>query len=211
MRAGRLLLLTGLAGACARTEAEPAGSPAGAALADSARPWRKAGDRIDSILPMAEYLGRFRAGLDQPAGFSGGETSREALARRFLAAVAARDTAALAALAVSREEFAWLIFPHHLYAEPPYQLDPAIFWMQLTGASAKGLGQTLGRFGGLPLGFRALDCSRDTVQIRGGPIAVWSPCGIRFRAGDRVETRRLFGAMVEREGGYKLLSFANDF
>jgi hypothetical protein len=211
VKAGWLLLLAGWAGACAKTEAESAGSAAEAASAGTAKPWRQAGDRIDSILPMAEYLRRFRAGLSQPAGFSGGETSRDALARRFLAAVSARDTAGLAALAVSRAEFAWLIFPHHLYAEPPYELDPAIFWMQLTGASAKGLGRALERLGGLPLVLRALDCSRDTLQVRGGPAAVWSSCGVQYRAGDRVETRRLFGAMVERKGRFKLLSFANDF
>lgn len=186
--------------ACPGSRAEQAGAP-----------WRKPGDKIDSILPMPEYLRRFREGLSQPAAFRGGAGSREALARRFLAAVSARDTAAFAALRISRAEFAWLVFPHHLYAAPPYELDPALFWMQLTAGSAKGLGRTLERLGGRALTFRALDCRRDTLQVRGGPVRVWSSCGVRYQEGDRLLTRRLFGSIVEREGRFKLLSYANDF
>jgi hypothetical protein len=186
--------------ACPASRAEQAGAP-----------WRKPGDTIDSILPMPEYLRRFREGLTQPAEFEGGAPSRDALARRFLAAVSARDTGAFAALMITRAEFAWLVFPHHLYAAPPYELDPEIFWMQLTAGSAKGLGRTLERLGGKSLAFQALDCRRDTLQVRGGPVRVWSSCGVRYREGDSLLTRRLFGSIVEREGRFKLLSFANDF
>lgn len=186
--------------ACPASNAEQAGAP-----------WRQPGDRIDSILPMPEYLRRFREGLTEPAEFQGGAASREALARRFLSAVSARDTGAFSALMISRAEFAWLVFPHHLYAAPPYQLDPEIFWMQLTAGSAKGLTRTLERLGGRALAFRALECRRDTLQIRGGAVRVWSGCGVRYREGNSLQTRRLFGSIVERGGRFKLLSYANDF
>lgn len=186
--------------ACPASKAEQAGAP-----------WRKPGDKIDSILPMPEYLRRFREGLTEPAEFRGGATSRDALARRFLSAVSARDSGAFAALVISRAEFAWLVFPHHVYATPPYELDPGIFWMQLTAGSAKGLGRTLERLGGKALAFQALHCQQDTVQVNGGPVRVWSSCGIRYREGDRLLTRRLFGSIIEREGRFKLLSYANDF
>lgn len=211
MTFGRLLLIGGLAAACARTEPEPSGAPAATAIGDTARSWRQAGDNIDSILPMPEYLQRFREGLAEPVGFSGGATSREALARRFLAVVAARDTAALAALAVSRAEFAWLVFPHHIYASPPYELDPGIFWMQLTAGSAKGAHRTLERVGGTRLTFLGLGCQRDRQQITSGPVRIWSGCELRYRTGDSVLTRRLFGSIVARDGRVKLMSFANDF
>jgi len=211
MSFARLLLIAGLAAACVRSEPDPSGAPVATAAADTARPWRQPGDKIDSILPMPEYLRRFRVGLTEPGEFSGGETSRDALARRFLSAVSARDTATLASLVISRAEFAWLVFPHHIYASPPYELDPEIFWMQLTAGSAKGAHRTLDRLGGKPLAFQALTCQRDTLQIRNGPVRVWSSCGVRYREGDSVLTRRLFGAIVERDGRVKLLSFANDF
>ena len=204
----RLYWLSGL-GLCLVLACSASRAEQDRAGADSA-PWRQPGDRIDSILPMEEHLRRFRAGLVEPAGFSGGERTREALARRFLAAVSGRDSAGFAALVISRAEFAWLIFPHHIYAAPPYELDPEIFWMQISGSSAKGLGRVLDRLGGERLGFEALDCRSDTLQVRGGPD-VWSPCELSYRQGGRVRTGRLFGAMVEREGRYKLLSFANDY
>lgn len=186
--------------ACPASKAEQAGAP-----------WRKPGDKIDSILPMPEYLRRFREGLTRPVEFQGGAASPTALARRFLSAVSHRDSAAFGPLVVSRAEFAWLVFPHHVYAGPPYELDPAIFWMQLTAGSAKGLGRTLERLGGRALGFRALDCQPDTLQVKGGPIRLWSSCEVRYRDGDSLQTRRLFGSIIEREGRFKLLSYANDF
>ena len=195
-----------LAAACARGESQHAAVPF-----DSARPWRKPGDKIDSILPMPEYLRRFREGLIAPVGFEGGAATREALARRFLTALAARDTAAIGGLLVSRAEFGWLVFPAHLYARPPYELDPAIFWMQLGGASRKGLQRALAGYGGKRLSFLALHCQRDTLQLKEGPGRLWSPCTVRYRAGDSVVTHRLFGSIVERNGRAKLLSLANDF
>lgn len=177
----------------------------------SEAPWRKPGDRIDSILPMEVQLARFRMGQVKPSTLSGAEATREALARRFLGAVARRDTAGLSELLVSRGEFAWLVFPDHRYARPPYDLDPGIFWLQIGAASAKGLGRVLERLGGEPLGFEALACRRDTLQITRGAVRLWSPCELSYRQGGGVRTGRLFGTMVERDGRFKLLSFANDF
>jgi hypothetical protein len=209
MRVGVLpvaLILT----ACASGEAARTDPPIAAAT-DTARPWRKPGDVIDSILPMAEYLRRFRTGLTEPVRFEGGASSRDELARRFLAALATKDTAALADLAVTRAEFAWLVFPDHLYAAPPYELDPAFFWMQLGAEGAKGLNRALERYGGRPFILLALACQRDTLQLRSGPARMWSGCQVRYRDGEQEETRRLFGSIVERDGRAKLLSFANDF
>jgi hypothetical protein len=201
-----------LFGGCAGTDSKPreAVSVLGEAP-DTAHPWRKPGDKIDSILPMEEYLRRFRVGLAEPAGLTGGAASATVLAQRFLAAVAARDTAAFLDLVVSRAEFAWLIFPDHIYAPPPYELDPEIFWLQLTAGSAKGLGRTLQRFGGTPLTFLSLSCQRDTLQVRRGPVKLFRTCDLRYRTRDSVETGRLFGSIVERNGRAKLLSLANDF
>ncbi|NOT08392.1 MAG: hypothetical protein HOP28_09325 [Gemmatimonadales bacterium] len=160
---------------------------------------------------MPEYLRRFREGLTEPTRFEGGETSRGALGRRVLAGIQRRDTADLAKLLVSRGEFAWLVFPEHLYARPPYELDPAIFWMQLTAATASGLEGSLRHYGGKPMALLAVTCERDTLQIRQGPITAWSKCGLRYRSGDSVVTHRLFGTIVERDGRMKLMSLASEF
>ncbi len=211
MTLGRLLLISALAAACVRKHSEQNAASVAIASTDTARPWRKPGDKIDSILPMPEYLRRFRHGLVEPAQLTGGAASRDELARRFLAAVGVQDTTALTALAVTRAEFAWLVFPHHRYHSPPYELDPAIFWMQLTAGSASGLHRTLERYGGAWLALVSLGCDRDTLQITSGTVKIWSGCRLRYRVGETVETRTLFGSMVERNGRVKLLSYANGF
>jgi hypothetical protein len=198
-------LMTALA--CGRSE-RPSQT---AAAADTAKPWRKPGDQIDSILPMPEYLRRFRQGMTEPVRLEGGATSREGLARLFLAALAARDSAAIGRLLISRAEFAWLVFPQHIYSEPPYELDPRIFWMQLGAESTKGFQRVLQQLGSHVLGFRDLRCQRDTLQLRPGPAALWSSCRVSYRNGTKVETHRLFGSMVERDGRVKLLTVSNDF
>jgi hypothetical protein len=197
--------------ACTASRAEQAGSRASTSAPDSARPWRMPGDEIDSIFPMEEYLRRFREGLSEPGALTGGAGAREELARRFLAAVARRDTAALLGLLVSRAEFAWLVFPDHLYARPPYELDPEIFWLQIRAQSAKGLGRVLERLGGDRLELEGLSCRADTVQVRGDALRIWSPCGLSYRQGGRALSGRLFGSIVERDGRAKFLSYANDF
>ena len=182
---------------------------------DSARPWRKPGDKIDSILPMPEYLRRFREGLVEPARFADGADSGESLTQEFLAGVSRGDTAALGRLVVTRAEFAWLVFPEHRYAVPPYELDPAVFWMQLQAGSQTGFHRLLKYYGGKPLSFLGLRCERDTLQIIGPQPVIWTPCQVRYRVsydtGDSTFTKRLFGSIVIRDGRAKFLTYSNDF
>ena len=185
-------------------------SPEETAL-DAERPWRQPGDVIDSILPMEEHERRFREGLTELAALTGGERSPEALAQTFLTAVSAHDSAALRRLLVDRAEFAWLVFPDHLYRRPPYELDPAIFWMQLRQESAKGLTRVLERHGGKAMRFRDLRCERDTLQLVDSRMMMWGACQLEYQAGDSLLTRQLFGSIIERDGIFKLLSYANDF
>lgn len=204
MRAWVLVLgLVGVAACGADRSAE--------VVVDSSRPWAKPGDKVDSILPMPEMLRRFRVGLTQPTELEGGASSREALAKRFIGAVATRDTSALRSMLLTRAEFAWLMFPDHRYAEPPYELDPGIFWLQLTAENSKGVERVLQRYGGQKLAFEQLTCGADTLQMRRGPTTLWGPCSVRYRTADSTLTRRLFGSMIERNGRVKLVSYNNDF
>lgn len=205
MRRVMLLLCCVFLAAC-QANKEPA-----AVAVDSARPWAKPGDKIDSIFPMPELVRRFRIGLAEPTKLEGGAASRDALGKSFLGAIAARDTAALRGMLVTRAEFAWLMFPDHRYAEPPYELDPGIFWLQLTAESSKGVARVLQRYGGQPLTFERLSCEVDTLQMLRGPTRLWGPCSVRYRTADSTLTRRLFGSMIERNGRVKLVSYKNDF
>jgi len=203
---GVIVLFLVLSAACgAGREAAPV------AAADSTRPWAQPGDVIDSILPMAEYQRRFREGLVEVKVLEGGAESPEALARGFLAAISARDTAALRRMVLSRAEFAWLLFPDHRYSEPPYELDPAIFWMQVTAENGKGLERVLQRYGGSPITLQRLECTADTLQMLRGPTTLLGPCTVRYRTADSTISRRLFGSVIARDGRVKFVSYANEF
>lgn len=191
-----LLAMTAILGACA---------PGDRVAAD-----RPSSGVVDSALPIATLLHRFRGATpDTLSMMSGGASSPDASARALLAALEARDTAAVQALVLTRAEFAWLYYPHSRYTEPPYALGPELVWLTLSASSAKGAGRLLDRFGGQRLRFVSLTCA-DTV-IHEGPNRILPGCVTRFSAADSApRDLRLFSALLSRDGRYKFLSYAND-
>lgn len=165
---------------------------------------------IDSALPIDTLLHRFRATLaDSPRTLVGGASSRDALARQLLAALAARDTATVRTLVLSRAEFAWLYYPHTKFTAPPYELGPELVWIQLIGASEKGAGRLLDRLGGRTLRYERLLCPDSSVVE--GPNRITTGCAVRFVIADSATVElRLFSSFVERDGRVKVLSYAND-
>lgn len=163
--------------------------------------------RVDSILPRAEALRRFQAGARQTDSLSGGARSRDALVRMFLTALEARDTARLRALALDRDEFAFLYYPTAPQGLPPYDLTPDLLWFVQQSASDKGLARALATRGGPHLGFDGYRC--DTIPSRQGPNVVWGPCVVRHRQGGGMAEERLFGLIIERGGRFKFVSYGN--
>jgi hypothetical protein len=166
---------------------------------------------VDSIVPMAEQLRRFRAGLGPaPAALDGGAVSREALVRAYVRAVEARDTAALRRMVLSRAEFAFLYFPESPLARRPYEVPPGLLWFQITEGSNKGIVRALRRLGGRPLGYGGHAC--EGAPKREGPNRLWERCRVRVvRAPGDTAALRLFGSVLERGGRYKFVGYANDF
>lgn len=186
--------------ACDRSEGRKAELRA---IAGSAGP-------VDSILPMAEALRRFTADLPVVRGLDGGATSRDALVAAFVQAVERNDTAAIRRLHVSRAEYAYLYFPSSIYMNEPYRQPPATAWLLNAGNSDKGVSRVLRRLGGHELEWRGYSCSNEA---REGDNSFFRSCTIDYRdpqEGTRV-SRRLFGAIIERDSRYKFLSYANDF
>ena len=163
---------------------------------------------VDSIFPIEEELRRFREGMAEPDGLGHGSAhSRDALMRAFLAALTTRDTAALARMTLDRAEFAYLYYPHTVYTRPPYELSPALVWFQVQQNSEKGLVRVLRRLGGSPLDLLDYRCdAQPEVQERN---RIWSGCELRLNAGSATSSRRLFGPIVERDGRFKFVSYAN--
>lgn len=163
---------------------------------------------VDSVFPAEEELRRFIAALPDSADqLTGGASSRDGLVERFIAELEAGDRDALATLAITPAEFAWLYYPHSRFSSPPYELSPALVWFQLENYGSRGLNRALERYGGRPLGVSGYTCDAAEEQ---GPNRVWSGCTVRLgsAAGDTGSVS-LFGAILERDGSFKFVSYGN--
>lgn len=160
------------------------------------------------MVPRQASLARFRQGLTNPHRLEGGASSRDELVRSYVYALERRDTTALLGLVITRAEFAYLYYETSPQASPPYDLAPGLFWFILQQHSRKGLLRALEDRGGRPLGYLGYRC--EEAPSRHGGNAVWGPCLVRRAqaVGDTVK-ERLFGPIVERDGRFKFLSYAN--
>jgi hypothetical protein len=163
---------------------------------------------VDSIFPPEEELRRFRAGLEEPRGLSGGAESHEALVRAFASALADADTAALRGLVLDRAELAWLYYPTSPVSREPQYLSPALLWFQVQANGEKGIVRALQRYA--DTGFRYVSHACEGQPKTQGENRLWEACTVTFTAGGETWTRRLFGSVIERGGRFKLVSYAND-
>jgi hypothetical protein len=163
---------------------------------------------VDSIRPVEEEIRRFQATIPQrPAAFRGGASSRSALVASFVRALEQRDTTALANLLIDRAEFAYLVYPTSPNARPPYRQAPDLVWMSRSAATDKGYARLMTRFGGKPLHYAGFTCPDPSE--RQGSNTVWSGCVVARRDGGDTTRLRMFGAIVARDGRFKLLSLSN--
>ena len=167
-------------------------------------------DIIDSVLPIDVVLDRFREDLPQPEGLRGGADDRDTLVHLIIDALRTSDTTAFARLAVSRAEWAWLYYPTNVLARPPYELPPALAWFQLQEGNRKGVLRALRELGGHTLDYRGYRC--DAEPVREGENHLWTGCTVTLgRDGAEPVTLRLFSSILERDGRFAVLSYANDF
>ncbi len=167
---------------------------------------------IDSILPVKETLRRFRraVGGSPVTALAGGSASRDKLVHRFMNALVAGDSLELRAMAVDAREFADLIYPESPSTKPPYQQDPALVWRSIQNPSASGFKRLVKRAGGVPVKLAKYAC--DSTPTTQGKNTLWSGCLLSLvgEHGD-TSTHRFFGAIVERDGQFKFMSYRNEF
>jgi hypothetical protein len=164
---------------------------------------------VDSVFPLDEEIRRFRAELqDSVASLAGGAPSLDALVAAFVVALEDRDVRSLGKMVITPEEFAYLYYPTTRYTRRPYEMSPALVWFQLENYGSRGLNRALARHGGKPLQVIGHTCPDTAVQE--GANRVWHGCVVRRldEAGDTVNTS-LFGAVLERDGRFKFINYAN--
>jgi len=166
---------------------------------------------VDSALSVEEELRRFRDAIGGEAvtEFTGGSGSIDSLVARFVAAVERSDTVEFRRLAVSAREFADLIYRTSPFARPPYRQAPGFVWFQTQNASSAGLTGLLTRHGGRPFEIVAYTCAAPPEVQSANRI--WTGCSAQIRRDDgSTRYERMFAAIVERGGRFKVLSYAND-
>lgn len=163
---------------------------------------------VDSALTPEEHLRRFREGLEPVRTLEGGASSRDALVEAWADAMERGDTARLVALHLTRAEFAYLYFPESPYAAPPTRTPPDFLWFQFRAGSEKGLNRAVRRLGGRPLRIDALACAPPKSH---GSSLLHEGCTVRRRTAEGTVEERLFGTIVEREGRFKFVTYANQF
>jgi hypothetical protein len=111
-------------------------------------------------------------------------------------------------MSVSAAEFGWLYYPHSMYVHPPHALDADVAWLLMAENSRKGIVRSLREYGARPLGFTGYRC--DAEPTVAGPTRLWQGCVLDVRMDGARVTMRFFGTILEHDGRFKFLSYAND-
>ncbi|HUQ47092.1 MAG TPA: hypothetical protein VM053_02480 [Gemmatimonadaceae bacterium] len=167
---------------------------------------------VDSILPVEEELRRFRAAIGGAAVSALGSAapSRDSLVKAFMHSLSISDSAALQSMQLNAREFAWLVYPESRYARAPYRQAPALVWNQVQNPAASGFTRLVRRLGSRKLRYTGYECSPR--PDREGNNVLWTGCTVRVaEPNEAARTRRLFGSIIERDGRFKFVSYANDF
>ncbi len=166
------------------------------------------GGVVDSILPIAEHLRRFRATVaSHPDTLSHTSPSARALVARWAKAVGTSDTTALNAMVIDRAEFAWLYYDDSPMSKPPYEAPPELLWGQIMASSNEGAKRVQGKFGGKPVEVVDLMCPAASTE---GANRIHQNCVVTVRtSGATLPTARYFGSIIERGGRFKFISLAN--
>ena len=154
-----------------------------------------------------DQLAIFTANLDErPTLLRGGASSLNALAERFVRGVQERDTAGIRSIHVSKAEFAYLVYPTHPQALPPYSLPPEVVWMMTESSSAKALDKIVAMGIRQGASIQSVVCEGVTSQ---GKNRVHSGCVAIAQESSRGEEIRIpLGPIIERDGRFKFASFA---
>jgi hypothetical protein len=165
---------------------------------------------VDSILPLEEEVRRFRANVPEAQErLSGGARSRDALVRRWVLAIEARDSVALTAMLVNAAEYITLYYPESPYTRPPYRQSPGVRWGLMQAVSSQGATRVWQRHAGLPMGYAGYTCDPQPEEV--GRNRLWTGCKLAWKNASGQGEIGLFGPIIERDGEFKFLTYASDY
>ena len=199
----RVVVLATLAAGCG-------GASGSERLAADSAATRTAAGVVDSLLPLEEEIRRFRQAVPEvPERLTGGEQTRDALVRRWVRAVEARDSVGLSRMLLSAAEYITFYYPASPYTKPPYRQSPGVRWFLITNNSSQGATRVWQRHAGDPLGL--VDYTCDPTPELLGLNRIWTDCVLRLRTAEGERRLHLFGPIIERDGWFKFLTYASDY
>lgn len=143
---------------------------------------------------------------------TGGAVSVDELIDRFVAALAAGDTAAVEALRITEAEYRGVLIPGSVApGEPPQVVSEQgleYFWTEMSQKSAAHRAAILARFGGRPLTRVRYSFDKGEREFAGYKAYQRLRLVLRDEQGQEVELGT--GSIVERDGVFKFASFIRD-
>jgi hypothetical protein len=163
---------------------------------------------VDSVFPVEEEIRRFKVARSGASAsvLTGGSASRDALVKRFIAAVQANDSVDIRRMVMNAAEFIDLYYPTSMFATPPYKQSPELRWFLIQENSNKGISRLLSRYGGKPI--KLVDYNCAAVATVEGDNKLWDRCVVQWN--QKPSPVRIFSTIVERHGQFKIMSYAND-
>jgi hypothetical protein len=166
---------------------------------------------VDSIFPVEEEIRRFKDARNGATAteLSNASPTRDALVARLIQAIEASDTAQLSAMVMNAAEFINLYYPTSIYARPPYRQSPELLWFLMQQNSQKGIGRVLTRYAGHALRYVSYACRVEPADW--GETRIWEQCTVQWSpTPDAPSPFKLFSGIIERDGRFKFVSYAND-
>ena len=134
-------------------------------------------------------------------------TSPEMLAEAALAALAARDDSALAALMITREEYETLLWP----SMPDKEHMPFAFVWSVTGPRSRSARRNaVSDYGGAPLELVRVELSDDVEAYEAFTLHRTARMRVRNTETGQEGLIPLMDALVEMGGGWKFMNFRDD-
>ena len=166
------------------------------------------GGVVDSMLPIAEQLERFRATIsERPDTLRHASKSIASLVTRWTLAVASSDTVALNAMLLDRAEFAWLYYPGSKMSLPPYEAAPQLLWGQMLSTSEAGVQSVLKVLASSSYKVAGVNCPNPPVVE--GANRLHEGCNIKVERAGASSEGAYFGTIIERDGRFKFVSYAS--
>ena len=135
--------------------------------------------------------------------------SDEAAARAVLDALHAKDADRLAALALTREEFATIVWPTLPISRPEVGMPMDYVWQDTATKSGAYLAQTLADFGGRQFTLERVEFRGETTSAADYTVSRKTYLVVKDEGGEQ-KTIRVFGSIIRQDGRSKVYSYIQD-